>query len=87
MPIICRFNGIIIKMYFRQSEHNPPHIHAIFGEYVGVFLIIDGSMLEGDIPIKQQRMIRKFIHHYRDRLMQMWELQDFEVLPVIGSGD
>ena len=20
-------------MYFQQSEHNPPHIHAIYGEY------------------------------------------------------
>ncbi len=31
MPVISRFSGIIIKMYLRQSEHNPPHIHAICG--------------------------------------------------------
>lgn len=29
MPILSRFYGISIKMYFQQSEHNPPHIHAI----------------------------------------------------------
>lgn len=24
MPVISRFYGIVIKMYFRQAEHNPP---------------------------------------------------------------
>ena len=36
MPIISRFYGLIVKMYFMQSEHNPPHIHAIYeNEYIG----------------------------------------------------
>ena len=35
MPVISRFYGIIIKMYFQQSEHNPPHFHALYGEYIG----------------------------------------------------
>ena len=30
MPVISRFHGITIKMYLRQKEHNPPHIHAIY---------------------------------------------------------
>ena len=29
MPVLSQFYGIIIRMYFLQSEHNPPHIHAI----------------------------------------------------------
>ena len=29
MPVLSRFYGIIIRMYFQQAEHNPPHIHAI----------------------------------------------------------
>ncbi|MBQ6333865.1 MAG: DUF4160 domain-containing protein [Erysipelotrichaceae bacterium] len=32
MPILARFYGIIIRMYFQQAEHNPPHIHAIYGD-------------------------------------------------------
>ena len=39
MPIIAKFYGLIIKMYFRQSKHNPPHFHALYGDYVGVFNI------------------------------------------------
>lgn len=41
MPILSRFYGIIIKMYFQQSEHNPLHIHAIYGEYVAGISIND----------------------------------------------
>jgi len=26
MPEICRFFGIVIKMFF--DDHNPPHFHA-----------------------------------------------------------
>jgi hypothetical protein len=29
MPIIARFYGILIKMYFK--EHGVPHFHAIYG--------------------------------------------------------
>ena len=39
MPEIARFYGIIIKMFFKPKEHEPSHIHALYGEYVGVFNI------------------------------------------------
>ena len=29
MPEICRFYGIVIRMYFR--DHRPPHFHAEYG--------------------------------------------------------
>ena len=35
MPVITRFYGILIKMYFR--EHGSPHFHAVYNEYNGVF--------------------------------------------------
>ena len=37
MPEITRFYGIIIKMFFKPKEHEPSHIHALYGEYVGIF--------------------------------------------------
>jgi hypothetical protein len=39
MPVITRFYGIIIKMYFSQGEHGIPHFHALYGEYNAVFNI------------------------------------------------
>ncbi|MBK5299431.1 MAG: DUF4160 domain-containing protein [Vicinamibacteria bacterium] len=31
MPEICRFYGIVIKMYF--ADHAPPHFHAEYAEF------------------------------------------------------
>lgn len=83
MPVISRFQGIVIKMYLRQKEHNPPHIHAIYGEYVGMFSLSDGEMFEGDIPSKEQKLIKEFVNHYRDELIKMWETEQFETLAAI----
>ena len=52
MPVIARCYGIIIKMYFLAGEHNPPHFHAIYGEYVGVIDLNRLDMIEGDLPRK-----------------------------------
>jgi len=30
MPEICRFYGIIIRMYY--DDHNPPRFHALYGD-------------------------------------------------------
>ena len=61
MPVLSNFYGIIIKMYFQQSEHNPPHIHAIYGENVGIIDINTGEMLEGDLPIRALKLAQEWI--------------------------
>ncbi len=33
MPTISSFSGIVIVMYLKNKEHNPPHIHAITQDY------------------------------------------------------
>ena len=83
VPVIARFYGITLKIYLRQKEHNPPHIHAIYGDYVGMFSLIDTEMFEGDMPGKIQQMIKNFIEYYREKLLEMWETQQFELLPPI----
>ena len=57
MPVISRFYGIIIRMYFQQSEHNPPHIHAIYGENMAAININSGEVLEGERPPKALAMV------------------------------
>lgn len=83
MPVISRFHGITIKMYLRKKEHNPPHIHAIYGEYIGMFSLADGDMFEGDIPLKEQKLIKRFIESNRMELLKMWKTQRFEKLPPV----
>ena len=46
MPIIARFYGIIIKMFLLGSEHNPPHIHVVYGEHTALFDIQTMELLQ-----------------------------------------
>ncbi len=47
MPEICRFYGIIIKMFY--DDHNPPHFHVTYNEYQAVINIMNGE-IEGKLP-------------------------------------
>jgi len=76
MPVIARFYGILIKMYFR--EHGAPHFHAI---YNGVFEVTTLEMIEGDLPPRAQRLVRDWAEQYKDELQRMWETQDYKKLP------
>lgn len=81
MPEIARFYGIVIKMYFSQSEHGIPHFHAIYGEHVGVFSIESLGMVEGDLPLRAQRLVHDWGALYKDELSKIWSTQVFKRLP------
>lgn len=83
MPVISRFYGVVIKMYFRQSEHNPPHFHAIYGEYIGAIDIMTGEMLEGDLPKRALKMVQEWTAQHREALLKIWTTQKFEELPPL----
>ena len=80
MPVLSRFYGIIIRMYFLNSEHNPPHIHAIYNEDVAAIDFMTGKVLEGYLPPKAMRMVQEWITLHRDELKLIWETQEFKQL-------
>ena len=55
MPVIARFYGILIKMYFK--EHGVPHFHDVYGEFNGVYDVKTLEMIEGDLPQRAQRLV------------------------------
>lgn len=57
MPEISRFYGLVIKMFFKPKEHEPPHIHALYGEYIGIFELSSLQMIEGDLPSKAHQLV------------------------------
>ena len=83
MPVIARFYGIVIKMYFQQNEHNPPHFHAVYDEYVGAFEIETLKMTEGDLPAKAQALVREWASLHKDDLLAIWNTQKFKLLPPL----
>ena len=83
MPEITRFYGIVIKMFFKPKEHEPSHIHALYGEYMGEFNILSGEMIQGDLPKRAQAMVLIWLQRHRDELQKMWETQKIEKLPPL----
>ena len=81
MPVISRFYGILIKMYFSQREHGIPHFHAIYGEYNAVFSIEQLEMLEGDLPSRAQRLVKEWAAQYQKELLDMWNRNEYKQLP------
>lgn len=83
MPIISKFYGIIIKIYFMQKEHNPPHIHAIYGEYMSAININTLEVMEGDLPNNALKLVKKWIKDNRQELLDIWKSQNFrEIKPL-----
>lgn len=82
MPEITRFYGIIIKIFFTR-EHNPPRFHAIYGEYNGTFEISTLNMIEGDLPLKAQNLIKEWATQYVDDIMKMWDTKTLKKLPPL----
>ena len=83
MPVLSRFYGITIRMYFQQAEHNPPHFHALYGENVAAIEISTGEVLEGDLPPKALALVREWAEVNKTELLQMWKTQEFKTLPPI----
>ncbi len=78
MPVLSRFYGIIIRMYFLQKEHNPPHIHAIYNDDVAAIDFMSGKVLEGYLPPKALSMVQEWIGLHQDELKEIWETQNFK---------
>ena len=83
MPIIAKFYGLIVKMYFQQAEHNPPHFHVVYGEYTGVFDIGTLQMIEGDLPAKAQSLTREWAREHQEELLAIWNTQKFVKIPPL----
>lgn len=83
MPVLSRFYGIIIKMYYLQGEHNPPHIHAIYNDNAVAIDYMTGEILDGYLPPKELKMVIKWIDINRNELIKIWETQEFKKLPPL----
>ena len=83
MPVLSRYEEYIITMRLRNKEHNPPHVHVKYQNKEALFTLSDGELLEGWIPNKGQKYVKEFILHYKGKLLEMWENQNFEELPAL----
>ena len=81
MPEISRFYGIVIKIYF--GDHPPPHFHAVYAEFIGLFNIDTLEMIEGDLPNRARKLVLEWAGVYRAELKDIWDKQEFRKLPPL----
>ena len=75
MPKISEFYGILVLMYFLDSDrHNLPHIHVRYGGDKASIAIEDGSVLAGSIPPKQLKLVQAWIEIHKGELFADWNL-------------
>ena len=75
MPTISMFYGILVAMFFEDTDrHNLPHIHVRYTGEKASIAIEDGRVLAGSIPPKQLKMVQAWIEIHKEDLMIDWKL-------------
>ncbi len=71
MPELCRFYGIVIRMYL--TDHPPPHFHAEYGEHEALIAIEDGRIIAGSLPARAAHLVRDWHEIHKYDLEDLWQ--------------
>lgn len=71
MPEVSRFFGIVIRMFWR--EHEAPHFHAQYAEYVAAIDIETGAVTTRHFPPRALRLVDDWRGMHRKELLANWE--------------
>ncbi|HNS22342.1 MAG TPA: DUF4160 domain-containing protein [Sedimentisphaerales bacterium] len=88
MPTISMFYGILVAIYYEDTgRHHKPHIHVRYQGHKASVAIEDGSVLAGEIPLRQMKMVQVWVDLHRDELLANWELavagdEPFRIAPL-----
>ena len=74
MPEICRFFGIIIRMYAEpRAPHHRSHFHAYYQEDVGVYATDTIELIAGQLPRQQHCLVEAWAELHQRELLADWE--------------
>lgn len=88
MPTISMFYGILVSIYYEDAgRHSTPHIHVRYQGKKASVAIEDGTVLAGDFPARQLRMVQVWLDIHKDELLADWELalageEPFRIAPL-----
>lgn len=71
MPQISYFLGVIIRMFYR--DHNPPHFHAVYGDFEGIIDIDKNELIGGNLPPRVLGLVTEWTALHQKELMENWE--------------
>ena len=70
MSELCRFGGIVVRIYNR--EHNPPHFHAVYGDDEALIEIETLALYSGKLPPRQMREVLEWAEARQRELRVAW---------------
>jgi hypothetical protein len=73
MPVISRFFGIVIFMFWR--EHAPPHFHAKYQEQE-ITVEIETGQVEGHMVPRAVSLIQEWRQSHQAELLENWRLAE-----------
>lgn len=73
MPIISKFFGIVIYMYWK--DHAPPHFHAKYGDDEIVVEIRSGN-ISGNMSNRATKLIQEWRKLHKKELLEDWKLAE-----------
>ncbi|WP_038043858.1 DUF4160 domain-containing protein [Thermus tengchongensis] len=71
MPVVSRFFGILIAMYY--NDHEPPHFHAHYGDQKAILSIGDLRVLRGRLSPRALGLVVEWATRHREELLENWE--------------
>ncbi len=75
MPELCRFFGIIIRMYAEVGgPHHVPHFHAYYQNEVGIYSLDPIELIAGALPKRQHRLVEAWAELHQAELVNDWQL-------------
>jgi hypothetical protein len=73
MPVISRFLGIVIYMYWR--EHAPPHFHAKYQEQE-ITVEIETGIVAGHMGPRAVALVQEWRKMHKAELLADWKLAE-----------
>jgi hypothetical protein len=61
-----------VKITINPKEHAPPHFHVVGGGTHASLLISDGSLLEGQLEPRHEKLLRWWFVRAQPRLVDIW---------------
>lgn len=70
MPELCRFYGIVIRMFY--DDHHPPHFHASYGEQEALVQIGTLAVIAGALPPRATGLVTEWASLHQEELLRAW---------------
>ena len=71
MPTIAIVDGVVVVIY--PNDHDPPHIHASYGEYECKMTIVGAKLMGGELPKSKLKLLRRWLVLHHKEVSFAWD--------------